>query len=276
MPDHWSFIAASRLAVPSQAVMCVSWPQPCMTPVSTPERATAPDLGREGQAGLLDDRQAVHVGADQQHRPGPVLHHRDNAGLADLLGHREAELARLGGELGRRAHLLHRQLGVGVQVLIDRHQRRHVARDRVGQSRRRGGRGEQGAAASSRAAGHRRFPQLAGTSSITSSVDSKARPRHDHPPAGGPDALDEGGDVAVRVMAILHGPGLVAEHQRAEEHLAQRVAGEDQPDRPLRPGQLGEALQVALLLDAAGEGRDRRHSRACPAILAPTLITRQR
>ena len=33
-----------------------------------------------------------------------------------------------------------------------------------------------------------------------------------------------------------------------------RVAGKDQPDLALRAGQLGEALQVALLPDAAGEG----------------------
>ena len=49
MPDHWSFIAASRRAVPIHAVMWVSWPQACITPVSTPERATALTFDANGR-----------------------------------------------------------------------------------------------------------------------------------------------------------------------------------------------------------------------------------
>ena len=48
-------------------------------------------------------------------------------------------------------------------------------------------------------------------------------------------------------------PRLVAEHQRAEEHLAQRIAGKDRADLPLRSRQLGEVLKHALLADAAVE-----------------------
>ena len=54
-----------------------------------------PDLGGERQARLFGHRQGVHVRAEHQHRPGPVLHHRDHAGLPDLLGDLEAELAHL-------------------------------------------------------------------------------------------------------------------------------------------------------------------------------------
>src|SRR5688500_12052646 len=55
----------------------------------------------------------------------------------------------------------------------------------------------------------------------------KSRARHHHPPARLADALDKGGDVAVRVIGILHGARLVAEHQSAEKDLAQRVVGEN-------------------------------------------------
>ena len=84
------------------------------------------------------------------------------------------------------------------------------------------------------------------------------------------------GDVAGLVLAILPGLALVAEHQRAEEHLAQRVAGKDQADRALRAGELGETLEIAFLVDPAGERRIGDDSRACPADFAPSLITRQR
>src|SRR5688572_22373393 len=54
-----------------------------------------------------------------------------------------------------------------------------------------------------------------------------------HPPARRPDSLDEGGDVAVGVMAIVHGAHLVAEHQSAEKDLAQPIIGKNCPHRPL-------------------------------------------
>ena len=63
----------------------------------------------------------------------------------------------------------------------------------------------------------------------------------------------ETGDVAILVLAILHRPVLVAEHQGAEECLAHPVVGEDQPDIALRTGQLVEPLQRPVLSDRAGE-----------------------
>ncbi len=34
VPDQLSFIEASTRAVPTQQVMCMSWPQACITPTS--------------------------------------------------------------------------------------------------------------------------------------------------------------------------------------------------------------------------------------------------
>src|SRR6478735_10133323 len=75
------------------------------------------------------------------------------------------------------------------------------------------------------------------------------------PPTAVADPLDPAGEVAVGIMAILHGALLVAEHERAEENLAHRVGREKQSDMPLRSAKLGQALQVLFLLDAAVEGR---------------------
>ena len=52
VPDHWSFIAARRRAVPSQVVMCVSWPQACITGVSVPsgEACRSPSTRRAGRS----------------------------------------------------------------------------------------------------------------------------------------------------------------------------------------------------------------------------------
>ena len=72
-------------------------------PALDPGDAGRPDLAGEGQAGLLDHRQGVHVGAHQQHRAGAVPHHRDDAGPADSGRHLEAELPRLRGQLRRRS-----------------------------------------------------------------------------------------------------------------------------------------------------------------------------
>ena len=79
--------------------------------------------------------------------------------------------------------------------------------------------------------------------------------RHDQPPAAGADPLDEAGDVAGFVLAILQGPLFVAEHEGAEEHLAHRIAREEKPDRALRAVELGESLEVAIGADPAGERR---------------------
>lgn len=44
VPDHSAFRLASCWAVPIHAVMWVSWPQACITPVSVPFCATARTL----------------------------------------------------------------------------------------------------------------------------------------------------------------------------------------------------------------------------------------
>src|SRR5436190_14973560 len=79
--------------------------------------------------------------------------------------------------------------------------------------------------------------------------------RHDQSPALRPDPLDISGNIALRVPTVLKRSGLVPQHQRAKEHLPQRIAREDRSDLALRSGQFGEALELALLLDAAVECR---------------------
>ena len=87
-------------------------------------------MARIGKAGLLFHRQRVEFGAHQDRRAVAVLVDRDEAGLADLLGDLEAERAHLGGETGCGFHFLKRQLGMGVDVLVERIERRVVAGDR--------------------------------------------------------------------------------------------------------------------------------------------------
>ena len=118
---------------------------------------------------MLDHGKGVHVGAEQQHRPGTILHDRNHTRLADLLGNLEAELAHLCGELGGRAHLLHRQLGIRVEVAVERHQLRHVGADRVLQCGSIGG-GRQGHGGNHQSEGqlHQRAPWVDGSNSITS------------------------------------------------------------------------------------------------------------
>ena len=141
-----------------------------------PGGAGGADLAREGEAGLLGDGERVHVGAQQQDRAGPVLHYRDDAGLADARGDLEAEFLRLGGELGGGLDLLHRQLGIGMEVAIQRHQRRHVLRHRVAKllGFGGGGHGEEGQSGGKERAPHVRLSAgVVGTSSRMSIIDSK-------------------------------------------------------------------------------------------------------
>mmetsp|Transcript_6684 Transcript_6684/g.27966 ORF Transcript_6684/g.27966 Transcript_6684/m.27966 type:complete len:537 (-) Transcript_6684:250-1860(-) len=79
---------------------------------------------RIGQAGLFFHGQRVEFGTNHNGGAGAVLEDRDQPGLADALGHREAQRAHLGRELGGRAHLLEGDLGVAVDVLVERLQRR--------------------------------------------------------------------------------------------------------------------------------------------------------
>ncbi len=86
------------------------------------------------EAGLLFDRQRVHVGADQQARTGAVFEHGDDAvGLravlifAHVLGDGVAQLAQFAGQIGRGLFLVVRELGIAVQMLVGLGQRRQLA-----------------------------------------------------------------------------------------------------------------------------------------------------
>ena len=68
--------------------------------------------------------------------------------------------------------------------------------------------------------------------------------RHDQPPAVGADPLDIAGNIALLVLTVLERAAFVAKHERAEEDVADRVAGEDQAEVSLATGQLGQALQL--------------------------------
>ena len=78
--------------------------------------------GGIGQAGLLAHRQAVHVSAQHQGRPLAVLHHRHDAGAADLIGDLKAQGPQLGGQTGRGLDFLVGEFGMGVEVLVERFQ----------------------------------------------------------------------------------------------------------------------------------------------------------
>ena len=76
-------------------------------------------------AGLLFDRQRVHIGADQQTWPGPIFHHRHNApGLrtilisAHMLGHLVAKLAKIRRQLRRSMLLVVRKLRISMEVFV--------------------------------------------------------------------------------------------------------------------------------------------------------------
>ncbi len=74
----------------------------------------------ERQAGLLLDRQRVHVGADRQHRArAAALDQADDAGLADagLVG--DAETGQFARDHAGGADLLEAELGVGVDIAAD-------------------------------------------------------------------------------------------------------------------------------------------------------------
>ena len=78
-------------------------------------------LGRERQAGLLVDRQRVHVGADADRAAGPrALQHRDHAGLPDAGFHGQSELLEEVRYGFRRLMLLERELGMLMEALAQR------------------------------------------------------------------------------------------------------------------------------------------------------------
>jgi len=131
------FVAASILAVPMSVVMWTSCPQACMTPTSLAGSVLRLHRRRVRSAGLFDDRQRVHVGADVDGRPVTVLQHRHDAVgrqprlvvLTNLLGDRVAELAQPRGDEGAALLLVLRQLRRRMELLVRRHQRRQLLLD---------------------------------------------------------------------------------------------------------------------------------------------------
>jgi hypothetical protein len=83
-------------------------------------RVLRPDGGGVVQAGLLEHRQRVHVGPQQHRGPGAGLEHADHAGAADPGGHLVAEIPQSFRDDARGPVLGERQLGMGVQVAVER------------------------------------------------------------------------------------------------------------------------------------------------------------
>ena len=83
------------------------------------------DLGGIGQAGLLGDRQRVHVGTQGHSGPGPAaLQHRHHARMGDALLDvllRKAQEPQLLDDFRRRLELAVAQLRVGVEVMAQGH-----------------------------------------------------------------------------------------------------------------------------------------------------------
>ena len=69
------------------------------------------------QACFLKNGKAVHIGPDQQRRPVAILHDTDKPGLANIAGDDISQRRHFPGHAIRRPCLLHRQLGIGMQVL---------------------------------------------------------------------------------------------------------------------------------------------------------------
>jgi len=74
------------------------------------------------QPSLLLDRQGIHVRTQQYMRALPVAEQTDDAGPADAGGHLESRRGKLGGDQCGRAGLVEPELGVGMQIGVDRGQ----------------------------------------------------------------------------------------------------------------------------------------------------------
>ena len=106
-----------------------------------------------GQAGLFLHGQRVEFRAHQHHRAGAVVIDAHDAGFAHMLGHRKAKFAQLVRQQGAGAHFLKADLGMAVQILVERLQLGPVVIDHGvdfgprgggGQRGGNGGRGDQG------------------------------------------------------------------------------------------------------------------------------------
>ena len=78
-----------------------------------------PHLAGVREAGLLDDRQGVHVGADQDGGPGAVLDDADDAVAADFGGHLETEGIQLLGQSCSRLFLFVGKFGMRMQLFVE-------------------------------------------------------------------------------------------------------------------------------------------------------------
>ena len=87
-------------------------------PARCSPRVRRRDLAGIGEAGRLCDRQRVHVGAQHDGRAVAVAKQTDDAGLPDPGRHLIAGVAKPVRGQARRARLLHRQLGMRVDVLV--------------------------------------------------------------------------------------------------------------------------------------------------------------
>ena len=91
-----------------------------MTGTSCPAAFFVVAVLANAQARLLRNRQRIELGAQHDGWSGAVLHDRDDAGLADAGRDVEAERLHARGELRRGLRLLESELGVLVQVLVER------------------------------------------------------------------------------------------------------------------------------------------------------------
>ena len=88
----------------------------------------------EGKPGFLLQRQAIHVGTNQDRRSVAIFHHRNHAGPTDFFGNGKAQAPRFGSQFRSGANFLAAEFRVGVQVAINFHQRWQVSRNRIRQA----------------------------------------------------------------------------------------------------------------------------------------------
>src|SRR4029450_5006094 len=79
------------------------------------------------------------------------------------------------------------------------------------------------------------------------------RLRYHQPPAVRSNPLDERGDVAGLVLAVLNCALFVPENQASKQHLPQFIVWKDDTYKPLRTAQLAKILHLGALPDSAGE-----------------------
>ena len=178
VPDHWLRIAASRRAVPTQVVIWVSWPQACMTPLVDARRRLVPRTWlAKGRPVCSSTGSASMSARSSSTGPGPFsITATTPVPPTPVVTVKPARRASSAMRRGA-ARLLHRQLGIGVEVAIEGHQLRHVARRSPGAgpglAAGRGGHGRRPGARRRGFCVASEGPHRLGLSSITSSRDSK-------------------------------------------------------------------------------------------------------